>query len=907
MYVFTVADDGGRKCRKNAESLPMDNSRTDLISRRALQIALKAWHHAGQLGEHELAGLALVEARRIQSGYDASPTGYGLALRDVLRAALDTLRPDTNQPDLVDKRSRAWLILTDRYVHGRTPDYIADSLSMARSTYDHAQNAAIEALADVLHQQEQAQGHDGRTNPQRVPFLAPPRPAYPLVGRDEVVASITSLLLSGHHRTALHGLPGVGKTALAIHLASEQAIMEHFRDGILWAGLGKEPHLSRLIGTWGIALGLSADEMSRLTSTEERVQALRAVIGLRRMLLIFDDTWRSSDAIAMLVGGPNCAYLLTTRQPSVAVDFSGEVIHVPELDTAAGKVLLNQFIPALEDDLAVGELVEAVGSLPLALTLMGQYLRKEGHTGQSRRLNTAVESLRNGATRLSLSNVIALSETALDSSAQAALQALSVFPPRPNSFTEDAALAIADCDTRSLDALVDSGLLDLHGPDRYSLHATIAEYARIQLATVAEAEQATLLRLARYFIDLAVSQSLADSDLMNLLVALDAASNTADTALLIQGVNTACSFLESQGLYSEAREYLKQAVDTARTIGDNSALVRTLSNLGRVLHRSGDYPEADRCYQEALALAYNLESDEFISELFQGLGVVALTRGEYPRAESYFSDGLALARELSDPDRLSALLANMGSLKFQQGDLAAAESHFLEALEIARGAELHTRVSVLLTNLGVLHARRGDRQAAEDYFQESLALAQAAGNRENSVFLLTNLGSLVSERGDSEQAEAYYQEALALARRIGQPARISQLAANLGMLATRRGEYERASHYLEEGLVVARSLHHPENIILNLINFGALNIALGELERASDYLDEALNTARVIGHRQYVSASLNAWGELYLKQGDLDAAKTAFGEALEIARALGIESFAADAQAGLSRISKLHE
>src|SRR5207249_7993680 len=69
-------------------------------------------------------------------------------------------------------------------------------------------------------------------------------PATPLVGRDEEMTRLRQRLHTGGNvaLTALNGLPGVGKTALAIALAHDQAIRTQFRDGVLWAALGPEPN-----------------------------------------------------------------------------------------------------------------------------------------------------------------------------------------------------------------------------------------------------------------------------------------------------------------------------------------------------------------------------------------------------------------------------------------------------------------------------------------------------------------------------------------------------------------------------------------------------------------------------------------------------------------------------------------
>jgi hypothetical protein len=48
--------------------------------------------------------------------------------------------------------------------------------------------------------------------------------------------------------TALKGLPGVGKTTLALWVANRKQIAEAFPDGVLWASLGPEPDVNAELG-----------------------------------------------------------------------------------------------------------------------------------------------------------------------------------------------------------------------------------------------------------------------------------------------------------------------------------------------------------------------------------------------------------------------------------------------------------------------------------------------------------------------------------------------------------------------------------------------------------------------------------------------------------------------------------
>src|SRR5438105_306581 len=66
--------------------------------------------------------------------------------------------------------------------------------------------------------------------------------------------------------SALHGLPGVGKTALALELAYDAELRAYYPDGLLWAALGPQPNLLGLLSRWGQLLGINDDEAARLST-----------------------------------------------------------------------------------------------------------------------------------------------------------------------------------------------------------------------------------------------------------------------------------------------------------------------------------------------------------------------------------------------------------------------------------------------------------------------------------------------------------------------------------------------------------------------------------------------------------------------------------------------------------------
>jgi len=104
--------------------------------------------------------------------------------------------------------------------------------------------------------------------------------ANKLLGRDDLLMQVKERLLQGDSLalTALNGLPGIGKTALAVALATDWEVQNRFCDGILWAGLGPRPKVLDLLARWGKLLGVAPSEVENVNSPEAWGRALRATI-----------------------------------------------------------------------------------------------------------------------------------------------------------------------------------------------------------------------------------------------------------------------------------------------------------------------------------------------------------------------------------------------------------------------------------------------------------------------------------------------------------------------------------------------------------------------------------------------------------------------------------------------------
>ncbi len=693
----------------------------------------------------------------------------------------------------------------------------------------------------------------------------PLRPPTRLVGRENELAQLKQRLFAGGIAalTALNGLPGVGKTALSIELAYDLDIRAHFRDGILWAALGPEPSIPTILTRWGTLLGISSTEISGLSDNDAKAAALGRAIGARSMLLVIDDAWHLEDALALTAGGPNCAHLVTTRFPGIATEIAGEgATMIRELNEHEGMTLLRMLAPRVVDheEQKALDLVNAVGGLPLALTLMGKYLHTLAYTGQPRRIAAALERLSHAEERLqlresrgprdrhsslprerylSLQSVFAVTDQQLDEQARDALYALPVFPPKPSSFSEEAALVVAGCTVNTLDALLDTGLLESSAPGRYTLHQTIADYARLRMQDSTPYE-----RLVSYFTGY-VEAHKKDYELLEIesniiLAALERAYELGRWPELVRCACAFAPFLLVRGIYATAEQHLQRAYDAAMVLGDSYGITTTLLYLGELAQKQGNYAQAETHLHEGLALARSMGDSERISALLNDLGWITWKLGEYAQAEAYLQEGLTLARQIGDRERISGLLEVLGSVVDSRGDYTQAEAYLQEGLTIARQIGDLEQTCLLLINLGATAAEQGNFAQAEVYYEEGLVLARQIGDREQICLLLLNLGDAVGELGNYAEAEAYFQEGLILARQIEHREWITALLINLGLMTRKQENYIQAEVYFQESLTLARQIGRPQMTAVVLYEYSTLHLNQQQVEAAEASFREML-------------------------------------------------------------------
>jgi tetratricopeptide (TPR) repeat protein len=797
---------------------------------------------------------------------------------------------------------------------------------------DNPGNPAIKALAPEFLAIDFDPLPVKRPRPSILWVNVPAKPAEPLLGRDALLDDLVSRLRAGHSPAlSTDGLPGVGKTALAVALAHDERVRTHFTDGVLWGGLGVNPDVVTIQNQWATALGFDlADE----PDVHRRAQRLSAVIGDRRVLVVIDDAWAVEAAQALRLASPNVVHLLTSRDRKIARDFAGagQQVHVPELAEEPAFALLLRLAPeaCAADPNAARRLVKTVGELPLAVEVLGGYLAapvlRKAQVGAlaamgdaKRRLALAVERLGGQpGKRETLDAVIRLSVEALPEEAQTVFWALGAFAPKPATFDLAAAEAVTGATVDLLDLLAQRNLIEVGDGETLAMHQVVhdvmagatpgevvgrhtgyyldlvnkdrGDWRRIESVYEQVRFAAAAGDKVRFVDALATYQSrrgIWGDRLAWLATALMQAQRADDHASAARMVNGHGMVYSALGDKRQALDYFAQALSLRKQVGDKAGEATTLINIGGIYDDIGEKAKAIEYFVQALQL-YQQEGDKSGEAwTLNNIGHVYSTLGEKDKALAYFAQALPLHQQVSNEDGEAAALINIGHVYSAIGDKRQALDYYVQGLSLYRQVGHKSGEAETLTSIGLVYFALGEKDKAIDHLTQALLLRRQVSDKRGEATTLNNIGGVYDASGEKSKALDYFAQALSLCGQVDDGNGKATALNNIGHVYRTLGDKDKALEYFAQALPLRRQVGDKAGEATCLNNIGLLYADLGKKDKALEYFAQALPLRRQVGDKAGEATTLDSIGRVYYALGNNRQALDYFAQALTLRKQVG--------------------
>ncbi|GAA4796596.1 AfsR/SARP family transcriptional regulator [Streptomyces ziwulingensis] len=758
-------------------------------------------------------------------------------------------------------------------------------------------------------------GAGKRTQPRparRVPDNLPRD--VPWAGRREELRRLTAALCEERGASdvvtveAIHGMGGVGKTALAVHLAHR--LRDRFPDGRVFLHLGggftdRTPpaparaltELLRLLGTHTGELPLDLDEL---------VALWRVTARNRRMLVILDDATSSDQIRPLLPGASPTAVVVTSRR--LLPGLPG--VRPVSLDVLSPADAAALFVKRLgrgrdTDPSDVAETVRICGYLPLAVEIAASrllaraswttadLLRQFGGTGGHLAQLRDVER--------TLTHVFAVSYRALTAEQQLVFRRIGLhmgveFGPRAI-----AALTGFSVETTEhiLEDLLIHHLVSEPVPHRFRIHDLLRDYARSLIDAgdsdseddvrgavqrlvdhyVLTADQAD--RLAYPFrsrtaldagdravapcpeiVDPQSAEQWLITESANLLDTLDWLVNHGTERQLAAAVHVLAGFLDMEGHLAAAEPLLRRAASHWNAAGDSVAGARALLDLCAVYTHGSRYDEAISAARRALDVARSLRDRELESECVHQLSISLWQTGQYVQAKSLQRESADSLLRTGDLLRIGRCRNLLGIIHLHLAENEEALTCFTSALADFTAIGYERGKYSALNNTAEIYRKTGRPEAAEAAYLKAIVVAERLGNPRDRATLQMNLAAVMDELGRTDEALALYGTVLPVLRDVGDRRAEAIALTRIGRAYRAAGRTEEALRQHITALEVTRAIHAAGEEADVLYDLALAERDAGQTIPAVAHLEESLAVSRRIGAPAEQARAARALAEL---------------------------------------------
>ncbi len=762
------------------------------------------------------------------------------------------------------------------------------------------------------------------------PDTLPPN-AGDFVGREAEIRLLTSEHDKIRRVAVIKGMPGVGKTALAVQVA--RSAREAYPDGTLYLcfhshdpahpPLDASGALHRLLQM----LAIPADRIP--AETGKRAALWHAQLARRRAVVVLDDVAGADQIQAIVPRASECLILITSRRGLSALNDTSML--TLEVLPARDAITLFNRVAGLEgvgDPDQVAEAVRLCGRLPLAIKLTASRLAQDdpptlaGLVDELSYLPAYPSAA--GSAGHEVVSAFDLSYRGLTPDQRRLFRRLGVQPCALISPHAAAALSghPISATQAALAALLDHHLLTRATASQFRFHDLIRGYAAAcaRREDPEHEQREAVGRLLDYYLQTAdradrllyphrrrmqvpVSHPPADRPAVetpedaagwldlewrSILQAGQHAGEHEWKRQCADLIHVLAGYLETRAYWDEAIAAHTLALQACRDLDDPARIARAALELSVVSQQTG-HPEATLLLAEEAAAIYNARGDvRGRAEAVDRVGMAHYYSGRFREALAYFHDATELYRACGDWHGVAVTLDHTGITCDYLGRYAEAIGHFNESLRLYRDIGDRRGEAKVLNNTGNVQERLGYHRDALQNYRLALEIFQEIGGRWNRAILHSNIGGIHCYKGNYPEALIAYRRALAIYRDIGDLRHHAGALYDIGCAYQGLEQYGEALIHHQKALSIAEQIGDSYVQVIALNGIADAHRGSGRYGEALDRYNAALRLAREIGEPYEEAKILEGIAETRLRTRGTDAARIALRQALDVLERLGV-------------------
>ena len=665
-----------------------------------------------------------------------------------------------------------------------------------------ADDLAVEPGAELQEAYRQVLGRPGAGG------AAPPRPAQLpadlpfFTGREAMLDELARFAADPAQRlpvVAIDGMPGVGKTTLAVHLAHRLA--GAYPDGQLYVNLRGFDQYGTVLDPGDVlrqflrALGEPPENAS--AGRPELAGLFRSALAGRRALIVLDNARDTEHVVDLLPGAPGALVIITSRNQLTGLRAThGAELATLELFSAdeARRCLRRQLGARHHPDRGtLDQIADRCGRLPLALTLVGA--RAAAHpTFALGDVAAELGTMREGEAGLGsaeigndLRNVFDYSYRLLSPAAARVFRLLALHP-RPEFAAPDvaslAAIPLAES-RRLLDELISTRLLFETRPGRYSWHDLIWTYAtELGEEEPADSRQAARARIYQHFWHTAyranalllphvlleapddrpagvLPEVIPDPEAAiawftarrrTLLAAIRQAAQHGHGELAWRLAICLQGFFERAYLSNDWLDIMEVAADAAEAVGDRHGRAYVHRSIAGAYCRLGNHDQAARELDQARSLFEQFGDGNGEAVTLFNLATVRRRQRRHAEALKHAEEARQRLRAVGNRAGEASALGELARILTSTGEMTRARQMVTQSIAIYRDLGDIEREAISVGFLAETYRATGDYPTALGWCRRAVDLFLRRGSLGRAGAQLLELGDLAAQAGDTTAA-----------------------------------------------------------------------------------------------------------------------------------------------------------